>query len=319
MPPGRIETRRPLQGFIPQRGDSLDLHIDAAAFARPESVDVAFDTRFPGPGRPRLKSMPLIDPGMYRAEIFYDPLDRLNAAGFVHIPVVQGERFHPSDRMRLAIRGLAEAMNDNTNIRAVVDNPLPELAFDPRKNLDPNHTRGVTFDMLHAVRPPLVYILAFEPVSLTNEEKECLYRYLTGGGTLIVESGRPGNVTTRKALLRTISQACRGYNPGYGPRPSKPVIPITPDHPLYSSFFSFPGGPPDGAGQRHGGVPFKTLSYLEGVRMGGRFAAIYSDRGYGLLWADGSGSRGQLRIGVNMVVFSLIQRGGNARKWIARR
>ncbi len=306
-PSGTVETRRPPAVPTPSLSDSLDI-----AFTEDSTIDslaITIETRRPETAPPpRLRSMPAIDPGAYRAEIFYDPLDKLNAAGFVHIPIVQGRMFIPPEPMRIAVTGLARVTNDLTNIRAVVDNPLPELDFNIWKDLDPIQTRGVTFESLLKNRPPLLYILGMGDIPFSETEIEIIYRYIRGGGTLIVENGRPGNERVREDLLKFMSYACRGYDFFTGRRPGKPVLTLPDDHPIHDCFFTFPDGPPPGAGQRYGGVLFKTTSHLQGIMMNGRFAAIYSDRGYGLMWRNAEVHRDQARFGVNMLVYALAQR-----------
>ncbi|MCE5251874.1 hypothetical protein LLG96_16830, partial [bacterium] len=54
----------------------------------------------------------------------------------------------------------------------------------------------------------------------------------------------------------------------------------------------------------------KAVTYLEGVWLGERLVAIYSDKGYAIKWKDLSNNEPQLKMGVNMVVFALTQVGG---------
>ena len=92
--------------------------------------------------------------------------------------------------------------------------------------------------------------------------------------------------------------------------------PISVNHPLYHCFFDFDDGPPLGSELRSGVnvlTPFpKLVHFLEGVMYKGRMVAIYSDKGYIVKWSDMMQNEPQLKIGVNMVIFSLIQKGGIA-------
>ena len=74
-----------------------------------------------------LKNRLFDDPGMYKAEIIYNPDNKRAVQGYVHVPVIKVEDFKPPEKMRLAISGLADAVNSMTNITAVIDNPLPSL------------------------------------------------------------------------------------------------------------------------------------------------------------------------------------------------
>ncbi len=264
-----------------------------------------------------LKNRLFDDPGIYRSEIIYNPDNKRAVQGYVHIPMIQFEDCKPSEKMRLAVRGLADAINSMTNITAVVDNLLPELKFNPRMPFKENSTRGLSVGSLFSKRPPLVYILADKPFEMNNAEKESFKRYLMRGGILIIESGRPGNKHLREALKKVIRHAIIGEEYEY-PEPYPSFENIPSDHPIYHCFFDFEDAPPEGAGQKYGGIPYKMLSYLEGVWIDNRLIAIYSDRGYGLTWSSESAQREQRRMGVNLIVFSLLQRMGIHRgEWYA--
>jgi len=257
-----------------------------------------------------LKNRLFDDPGMYRSEIIYNPANKHAVQGYVHIPMVKVEDFEPPDKMRLAVRGLADAINNMTNIAAVVDNPLPPFNKE-------NSQRGLSVGSLFSKRPPLVYILADKSFEMNNAEKESFKRYLMSGGILIIESGRPGNKHLRDALKIVIRHAIIGEEYEY-PEPYPSFETIPPDHPIYHCFFDFEDAPPEGAGQKYGGIPYKMLPYLEGVWIDNRLIAIYSDRGYGLTWSAKSTHREQRRMGVNLIVFSLLQRMGIHRgEWYA--
>ena len=52
--------------------------------------------------------------------------------------------------------------------------------------------------------------------------------------------------------------------------------------------------------------------FLEGIWLDNRLVAVYSGKGYALKWKDFTNNEPQLKMGVNMVVFALIQEGGIA-------
>ena len=58
----------------------------------------------------------------------------------------------------------------------------------------------------------------------------------------------------------------------------------------------------------------KQVFYLEGITIGDRLVAIYSDKGYAKKWDATSNNEPQLRMGVNMVVFALTQEGSIAQQ-----
>jgi hypothetical protein len=82
--------------------------------------------------------------------------------------------------------------------------------------------------------------------------------------------------------------------------------PVPPDHPIFHCFFEF-DATPEGAGPELGAVPHQVLPYLEGIWLRGRLIAVYSDRGYGLCWGAEGNYPEQMKIGVNLVVYALVQ------------
>lgn len=58
----------------------------------------------------------------------------------------------------------------------------------------------------------------------------------------------------------------------------------------------------------------QNVGYLEGVWLDGRLAAIYSNKGYGNIWARKKGGDAVFKMGVNILIFALKQEGGNSLK-----
>jgi len=105
-------------------------------------------------------------------------------------------------------------------------------------------------------------------------------------------------------------------------------LPIENDHPLYHSFFDFDSGPPQGdeigilqviediagASYNKSKKMAKPVLFLEGIWLDERLVAIYCDKGYAHKWKNLSNNEPQLKMGVNMVVFALIQEGSIAQQ-----
>jgi len=85
--------------------------------------------------------------------------------------------------------------------------------------------------------------------------------------------------------------------------------PIPNDHPLYHCFFDF-NGPPTGKTGESAAKRFMGKRYLEGIWIGDRLAAIYSDYGYGYRWITPEESGPQVKFGVNIAVYVLLQENG---------
>ena len=60
----------------------------------------------------------------------------------------------------------------------------------------------------------------------------------------------------------------------------------------------------------------RSVYYLEGIFLGDRLVAIYSNKGYGAFWERETENEPHLKLGINLVVFALTQRGSIAQQQI---
>jgi hypothetical protein len=248
--------------------------------------------------------------------------------GYVHIPLVRIDDLGQTDKFILSLKGLIAGINRHTNITAVLDNPLSPIKFQ-KSQLNFLHTRditnprGVSVDSLFLFRPPLVYILTDRAFRFDDSERGSFLRYLTGGGMLIMENAKPGDETLRDKLRGLMVSIFIdpmiieiGLKPITKKEQEEKIVPslesIPGDHPIYHCFYDFETGPPEGAGQELGALPHKMQPYLEGMFYRGRLLAVFSDRGYGLCWGSAGRHEEQVKMGVNLVVYALIQRHGQA-------
>lgn len=293
-PEFRVDTESQIGRVSEQISDGVSL--DAA-------VPRAPDTRIP---------LPLDagdDPGMFRSDIIYRPSNKLATQGYVYIPLIRSGGFIQTETYSRSLRGLIEGINRHTNVRAILDNPYEEIQWHYGMRGVPTiaeapSERGIPIRSLLKYHPPLLYILADREISFTPEEKEVMFRYLDSGGIVLVESARPGDPVLREHL-RSLAQklwsdAKRKVVPSLDRIPS--------DHPLYHVFFDFPGTPA-GADQNLGAVTHRVQSYLEAVTKNGKLIVIFSDKGYGLSWAAEEYGSDAMKMGVNLVVYALVQRG----------
>jgi len=193
----------------------------------------------------------------------------------------------------------------------VLDNPYEQILWHhamrgiPRIAEAPSE-RGIPVKSLLTYHPPLVYILVDRELSFSPEEEAVVQRYLDGGGIVLVESVRPGNPALREHL-RGLAQ--RLWSDG-----KRKVVPsletIPADHPLYHAFHDFPDGAPAGAGQNLGAVTHRVQPHLEAVMKDGKLIVIFSDKGYGLSWAAEEYGSDAMKMGVNLVIYALVQQGG---------
>lgn len=224
-----------------------------------------------------------INQGFSKAEIIIDPANKKNVSGHAYICYASGDRLTRSLDIKRGLINLKEAMLKWTDIDTRLDNPI-----------------WLSSPLLKKM--PFVFVAFDKGLELTEPEKKNIREYLLNGGFMVLENiSRP---------LET--------NPAVSPfeKMFKDVIlsngrfaPIRNDHPLYYSFFDFTNGPPRGAEQN-----MVEIRELEGVTIDGRLVAIYSRKRYILKWNEPSNNEPQLRMGVNMLVFALRQKGGIVRK-----
>ncbi|MBN1292828.1 MAG: DUF4159 domain-containing protein [Candidatus Latescibacteria bacterium] len=252
--------------------------------------------------REEMISLKDLDTGRYKAMVIQDPQIKQNIKGFIYIPTVWGTQLKPPDHLKRAVLHLAEAVNRYTNIEAYMD---PHLILDSRK--------------LHEM--PVVYITTDTAFELTDIESRNLGEYLRNGGFAIVDNGTPMyEFGQAEASLRQMLRDALGADARF--------LPIPNSHPLYHCFFDFDDGPPIGGEIgiaatlttgiqgviARGSFMAKEVFYLEGIWLDNRLVAIYSDKGYATKWSEYTNNIPQLKMGVNMVVFALTQKGGIAQQ-----
>ena len=200
------------------------------------------------------------------------------------------------DRFSSALPELVHFVKTSTDIRA-------DLRHDELDLSDPGALRAI-----------LLYLTGNDAIfDFGSHGKKKLGDYLRGGGLLYAEDVRPDRFRSFrlpgpgvpgtpfdqkfKALMK--DELVLGRS---GARWRK----IPQDHPLYSSYFDFPDGPPLGAAR--GG----TIDFLEMLEHRGRVAVIYSDLNLSLFWGDPevSGRERGLQFGANLIVFALTQQIG---------
>ena len=232
--------------------------------------------------------------------VFTNPRDKKRIVGYTKIALAWGEQLRPPRELSRGVINLKDAMRKYTKIETdLVDHLL----------LSSNDI----FTM------PLIYVTTKEAFQLTPTERDNLKKYIDLGGFIVADNAlarperSPGGASLKQMLRDVI--------------PNARFAPINNGHPFYHCFFDFDDGPPQGSevglygdfsgtgsqdDLRKRQRMSKRVNYLEGVWYRGRLAAVYSDKGYIVKWNETSNNEPQLRMGVNMIVFSLIQEGGIA-------
>ena len=230
-----------------------------------------------------------LDTGKYKGLVIQDPTNKQDIQGFVYLALAVGEELDPPTPR--AIPQLAKAVNRYTMINAKVDDRLP-------------------LDSRDLFKAPFVYITANKGFNLTEHEARNVAEYMRMGGFVFAENSVPHlEFGPAEASLRKMFKDVLGKNARFQM--------LSHDHPIHHSFFDFNDGPPPGGeidGSRTGdGIP---SPHLEGIFLGGRLVAVYSDKAYGDIWQREFENEPQLKMGLNLVVFALTQQGSIAQQQI---
>ena len=242
-----------------------------------------------------------LDTGRYKALVIQAPQNRQDIKGFAYLAQAWGTDLEPNAPR--AIPKLVEAMNRFTGIEARVDNHL-------------------FIDSSELFETPFVYITADDAFEMTEQEIENLRQYLENGGFVLADNGTaaldfgPGEASLRKMLKQALGKRARFQN-------------LSNEHPIYHSFFDFDGPPPgeevdvnyDPSANLYAHnstlhYRSKPAHFLEGIFLGDRLVAVYSDKAYGKYWEREYENEPQLKMGVNMVFFALTQQGSIAQQHI---
>ncbi len=228
-----------------------------------------------------------LNTGRYRGMVIQDPTDKQNITGFVYLALAWGSILEPSQKR--SINQLVRAINNYTRIEA--------QEYDQ-----------MFLDSQALFKAPFVYIAANRSFELTEHESRNLARYLRSGGFVVADNGRPDlEFGPAEASLRQMFREALGRDARF--------VPLQNDHPIYHVFFDFDDGPPPG-GEVSNRNYRRTVYFLEGIFLGDRLVAIYSDKGYGIFWERETQNEPHLKMGVNMVVFALTQKGSIAQQQI---
>lgn len=142
-------------------------------------------------------------------------------------------------------------------------------------------------------RYPFLFATGHGVIKFSQEEKERLRTYLTGGGFLFINDSYGMDKTVRRELSALF--------------PERELAELPFDHPIYHAYFDFPAGPPKI--HEHDNKPAQGF----GIIINGRVAAYYlyeSDIGDG--WEDPQvhndppeKREAALRMGMNILVYSM--------------
>ena len=236
-----------------------------------------------------------------KGQIYVDPANRQKLKGSVHIAFAWAEQLEPPENLQRGLINLKEGMTRWTDI---------DISIDKHLYLSSNTL----------LKMPFVFVTTDRAFELTKQESENVRTYLRNGGFMVLDNATPRYERSQaEASLRKMMRDSLGSQARFEPIPN--------DHPLYRMFFTFDDGPPNGSEigivdvsptgvsgvEERGAIMSKSIPYLEGIWIDNRLVAILSNKGYVVNWSANSGNEPQLKIGVNMIVFALRQKGGLTR------
>jgi hypothetical protein len=159
----------------------------------------------------------------------------------------------------------------------------------------------ITADSPELLAFPFVFMTGHKLVRFSQREREGLVRFVERGGLLFSDDC---NHDVDGLYAKSFEEEMRRTFPGSG---TLARIPAT--HPLYRSFFTFPG-PPQTSHELNGWGDDMVHDYLRGIERGGRLGVIYSNKDYGCEWdSDWRNKRfrkdDNTRFAVNLVVYCM--------------
>jgi hypothetical protein len=152
--------------------------------------------------------------------------------------------------------------------------------------------------MLHA---PFCYLSGHKLVQFTSRERDNFEAYVRNGGFVFVDDC---NHDIDGLFARSFEAQMAAI---FGPQALKK---IPKDHELYHSFFHFDNGPPTTAFELNGWGDDLVHDYLKAIEIGGRIAALYSNKDYGCEWDYDFRNKRWLaedntKFGVNIVMYAM--------------
>ncbi len=165
--------------------------------------------------------------------------------------------------------------------------------------VDP-HERVVALSDPKMLTAPFCYMAGHKLVEFSPVERRNFERYVRNGGFVLVDDCNHDI----DGLFATSFE--RQMAAIFGPRAMQ-KLPVR--HPVYSSFFKFPG-PPATAFELNGWGDDLVHDYLKGIAIDGRTGVLYSNKDYGCEWDyDWRNKRflaeDNTRFAVNIVMYAL--------------
>ncbi len=223
---------------------------------------------------------------LYKGLLLINPNDPNALTGYLYIPSLYVFDTSTAGLKNISpgIIRLADAVCSTTGIRTKIDHQI-------------------ILGSNSILRAPFLYIGIGTYWEFLPGEPQLVADYVYSGGFVMFENLKPWlKISPSEASLRQF------INDAFGSKARLEIIPN--DHPIYHNLFQFEGGPPLGAeisnNPDDGNQRKRPVPYLEGIFIDGRLAAIYTNKGYSLIWGDFSPSS---KMGINIVLYAMSQLG----------
>ena len=122
---------------------------------------------------------------------------------------------------------------------------------------------------------PLCYLSGHKLVEFTPDERRNFERYVRSGGFVFADDC---NHDIDGLFAKSFEEQMASI---FGPSALRK---LPNGHPLYSSFFRFPDGPPSTGFELNGWGDDLVHDYLKGISIDGRLGVLYSNKDYGCEW-----------------------------------
>ena len=122
---------------------------------------------------------------------------------------------------------------------------------------------------------PFCYLAGHKLVEFNPDERRNFERYVRNGGFVLVDDcNHDIDGLFAKSFERQMADIFGG----------DALRKLPNSHPLYSSFFRFPDGPPATSYELNGWGDDLIHDYLKGIEIDGRLGVLYSNKDYGCEW-----------------------------------
>lgn len=163
----------------------------------------------------------------------------------------------------------------------------------------------ITLDSDELLAFPFLFMTGHKLVRFTEQERAALAHFTRSGGLLFSDDC---NHDVDGLYARSFEEEMRRTYASVATEAAMPKLPNS--HALYSSFFTFPEGPPQTSHELNGWGDDMVHDYVRAVSHKDRIGVLYSNKDYGCEWDyDWRNKRfraeDNTRFGVNIVVYAM--------------